>query len=97
MHFNVGQKVACVKEGVWCWNDRPVIDSSLPKYGEVHTVIGIGAAGDREYIFLKGYGSNVAFWASNFRPIQEKKTDISVFEALLNTTKAPNQLEPVDG
>lgn len=36
-----------------------------------------------------GYKKEAGFAAWRFRPVVERKTDISIFQAMLNTTKEP--------
>lgn len=86
-NFRVGQKVVCI-------NDVPdpgrrFTDCIPPKRGMVYTV--------RDYV-PSHYGNwtairlvevvrrpdNMGFRASRFRPLVERKTDISIFTAVLN-------------
>lgn len=87
--FYVGQKVVCVNarsrpNRVWL-TDTP------PKEGEVYTIDGLSL--DRfdgtQILFLaeiKNYeGSDDWGFASfRFRPVVDRKTDISIFKAMLN-------------
>lgn len=60
-----------------------------PVKGKVYHVSGIEYDETEEliYVALKEYAPDVGFDARGFRPVQPRKTDISVFTALLNTSK----------
>jgi hypothetical protein len=74
--FQVGQKVVCV-------DDKPRI---LPiheiKKGEIYTISWFNPVFP-DAVFIKE-GLPYSFWADRFRPIVERKTDISIFKKLLN-------------
>jgi hypothetical protein len=88
MNFQVGQKVACVKNGSWCDNrDRLVL-------GEVYTIRRLVVDDDGDLIFQlheiqrspearQFWGDDVGYAAFRFRPVVERKTDISIFTKML--------------
>ena len=76
--FRVGQPVECVDaSGNWHLTQ-----------GAIYTIIGIlpGDFGQCDGLHLAeaGHTFGTAFYSTRFRPIVERKTDISVFERLLN-------------
>lgn len=85
MTFRVGQKVVCVDnkphKGCAFLGDRPV-------EGEIYTVRKTGLTSwidGRPGILVAEIRNlhDACFWADRFRPVVEKKTDISIFEAML--------------
>ena len=82
MTFHVGQKVVCVDVG------EP---NEHLRVGAVYTVAGGGGNWLREpSIFLvetKHPLSGLPFWSRRFRPIVERKTDISIFTKMLTPKK----------
>lgn len=94
--FYVGQKVVCVEPS----RGGGYPDDIVPYVGGIYTIRGIDAnrAGGAYHtgLFLeeivnplRGYAgyvvlSEASFRATRFRPLTERKTDISVFRALLN-------------
>lgn len=73
MTFRVGQKVVCVKP---C-ND--LIKGRVYSVTAMGTQKGISMLGvDQSY-----FGPRASFYADRFRPIVERKTDISVFTKML--------------
>lgn len=95
MTFFVGQKVVCI------WNEftHPLahLVKTFPRKGEIYHVRGFAPivsplANERyEYLWLVEVvnglveGHEPSFAHIAFRPVVEKKTDISIFTALLNT------------
>lgn len=86
MAFRVGQKVVCVDDG-------PSILGRLTGLvtGAVYTVTAVGLthpidAQRLPCIEIAERDSPNAFWAHRFRPIVERKTDISIFTAMLDKT-----------
>lgn len=81
----VGMKVVCIKDGAWQlaggFVDREVI---FPLAGAVYTILAIGAVGDEVYVKLVECGDYAQFAAFRFRPVQPRKTDISIFHSILN-------------
>lgn len=100
MAFRVGQKVACIKGGVFCHPENP--NSVILNKGDVFTIRGIDEPSADCAVLglwfveiklepLEGC-QEPSFAARRFRPIVEPKTDISIFTAMLETKKAK---EPV--
>ena len=80
------------------------VGADVPKKGEVYTVrfIAIETDTGRELLLLNeinnaaasrrlGYAKELGFAASRFRPVVERKTDISIFRAMLNPSKQKEQ------
>jgi hypothetical protein len=102
--FHVGQKIVCIHDG---WRHPFIyLVQSLPKKGAIYHVRGFegekydpAAAVGCAYIWLSEIvnppvsGIEPSFSVRFFRPVTERKTDISVFTKLL--TPAPKRLEPV--
>jgi hypothetical protein len=85
MAFHVGQKVVCVDDG-----NRPYVPRSPLTKGAVYTV----ATSDGRGIQIVEVTPPTRFTHFEnylFRPVQERKTDISVFTEILKNTKAPAQ------
>jgi hypothetical protein len=88
MSFRVGQKVVCVKNGAAKWRGQ-----TQARVGEIYTIrdvyvdpisgdVGIHLA---EIINpLHPCGIEYGFYAKRFRPVVSRKTDISIFHAILN-------------
>jgi hypothetical protein len=85
MTFRVEQKVVCVDAGVGA------MDASLYlKQGGIYTVsiVRIDALG----VLVLGLSGVVYHWrASRFRPAVERKTDISIFTAMLKPSKVSHE------
>lgn len=87
-NFRVGQKVVCIDDSV---NPYGVL-ATYPKKGVVYAVRGVHPDGDA--IFLDSIinpligGREPCFLNYRFRPVVERKTDISIFKAMLNTEHA---------
>lgn len=83
MTFRVGQPVECV-EG--CSNPTWYLEK-----GKIYIVSDVGLFCDRLHVDLEGFPPSplgpLAFRASRFRPIVERKTDISIFTAMLTPSK----------
>ena len=91
--FRIGQRVVCVDTTCRGMTGRPV--SYWIKEGSIYTIRWIG---HWECPFYPGgicvrleeierpseHWGDCPFYADRFRPLVEKKTDISVFKALLN-------------
>lgn len=101
--FQVGQKVVCVDDDFSNYGDRLGILLSrgvhFPAIGQVFTVRELDVSFQGEpfirlveitnpVMSFKGNGiSEIAFHADRFRAVTTRKTDISCFTAILNTTK----------
>jgi hypothetical protein len=90
--FRVGQKVVCVD------NTTPNATGRIPnpdlKKGEIYTIAGVynGWTGPGvTLVELKAREPHIGFHAFRFRPIVERKTDISVFHEILR--KATKQAD----
>ncbi|BEV47313.1 hypothetical protein CRBSH125_34960 [Afipia carboxidovorans] len=88
--FRIGQKVVCVNDSNIhpCWSDW---HSDLIVKGRVYTIASIERSRDRFGFTLTEINSKpwptggyAAWRAERFRPVVERKTDISIFKAMLN-------------
>jgi hypothetical protein len=95
MAFRVGQKVVCVDDAIptfarlvrWVfrfpWNLRR---------GEIYTIAKVSNIAGPTVTLIEVKNPPLpegAFWARRFRPVVERKTDISVFEAMLTDARQP--------
>lgn len=103
MSFRVDQKVICVNDGrpweSWkAWLDHKWSQFwhpyTSPKIGSIYTVTNVYTSFDGELCLelAEITDANPEFWepgffASMFRPVQERKTDISVFTKMLTPKK----------
>lgn len=106
-NFHVGQKVVCIddsghinangRRGTW-------EDGDAPKVGAIYTVRRSFTNEDGDAILWldeirrgpiarKEWGDDVGYGADRFRPVVERKTDISVFTAMLNPSKTREHVE----
>lgn len=103
-NFRVGQKVVCEDAFVWRVrggkSERSVTGLRV---GAVYTICAIRYLPDATYrgfagnyvldlVEVKPDGSwrgSKGFAARRFRPVVERKTDISIFKAMLNPSKQP--------
>lgn len=92
---NSGGVVNLVRSGWRKWLPRQRLSHNL-QTGETYTISGIVThldedRGDIVCIFLVGFAfkesAKVAFPAGWFRPVETRKTDISLFEGMLTGTK----------
>jgi hypothetical protein len=77
--FRVGQKVACVDASGCRLLDK----------GAVYTILEIAPSGLAEMISVDcrpDYAGSTGYSAARFRPIVERKTDISIFTEMLTPT-----------
>ena len=84
--FRIGQQVACINRAPWRWHPQDGgedVCQEGPKFGEVVTIDGFHWEDDR-FLLLNGWPM-LAFDPFQFRPV--KKTDISVFTAMLNPVR----------
>ena len=99
MAFHVGQKVICVAapDGRTGWRDSRGAPADGPAVGEKYTIIGFDNHPMRG-IYVAEYrrpdrtyldGTEIGFDQSRFRPIVERKTDISFAHEILRKAKAP--------
>jgi hypothetical protein len=82
MAFRSGQRVACIDDK-WDW------PGSHPVKGEVYTIAAVvpHRDGTKHCPHLVIVGFSFQYAQQNFRPLVERKTDISIFTAMLNTSK----------
>lgn len=89
MSFHVGQKVVCVRAPVSApygpWRVHPKLNEiyTVRDFKEVDSIWLVELIND-----IGISGTEAGFCISRFRPIVEKKTDISIFTAMLNPKKA---------
>lgn len=87
MAFYVSQKVECVDDGPSKFTG--IVAGDL-KRGDVYTISAVGRHCSHPVVWLveKDPGpGHYCFDARRFRPITERKTDISIFKAMLNPSK----------
>lgn len=88
MAFRVGQKVVCVDGSPPACGHGPGVVK-----GRIYTVSAIGESsfGSPNFIDVEEVRGNCPwaqnFRASRFRPVAERKTDISIFTTMLNPSK----------
>lgn len=95
LDWHVGMKVVCILEGEWAstLDGRSYGDLRAPEVGIVYTISRIISQGGLVAIQLDELptqhrsGIEVAFLADHFRPLPHRKTDISVFTAMLTSNK----------
>jgi hypothetical protein len=100
MSFAVGQKIVCIDDS-WTVMDGSPVPASAPKKGEVCVCAGYKAPDDvfgrlliawgTRFIFLAEAPGGWSFEEASFRPLVERKTDITIFEQLLTPAK-PKEL-----
>lgn len=90
MTFRVGQKVVCVDDGNFDKTSQKFF-TGLPKASVVYVIRSIIDRPHGWGVCLEGIvgkphadGLENAFWHWRFRPVVEKKTDISALTALFN-------------
>ncbi len=97
MTFHVGQKVVYVGRRVSIWHQikRMIHPYRNPEKGVVYTVSNIYVSGGDQVLELLEFPSpfdgywDAGFLADAFRPVVDRKTDISVFTEILR--KATNK------
>lgn len=88
MNFRVGQKVVCIDDSI-----NPCgLAADYPVRGRVYTVRSIHPDGDAIFLIevvntLFG-GMEPCFLNHRFRPVVERKTDVSIFKAILDSVKS---------
>jgi hypothetical protein len=98
----IGQKVICVvPDRFWTQQVCPSL-KVIPRKDEVYTVTGfedlhgVPCIHLREIVGLScecGGLNNAPWLIQAFRPVDERKTDISVFAEILNKTNAPERIK----
>ena len=81
-NFELGQKVVCINDFEDCLCGR-----RTPKEGDVCKVAGFDVVGDDVYLRIEGAAPCESYHHTGFRPLEKRKTDISVFHEILKTTK----------
>ena len=100
--IRIGQKVICVvPDRFWTQQVCPSL-KVIPRHGEVYTVTGFEDLHGVPCIHLReiaglscecGGISNAPWLIQAFRPVDERKTDISVLTEILNKTNAPERIK----
>jgi hypothetical protein len=92
--FVVGQKVVCIDDGEWFDTDGNLETTPKPQVGSVYTISNILLV-DRDRVFVPKSWSSVfialkefqptheMYDHTSFKPVDEHKTDISIFQKLL--------------
>lgn len=92
--FRIGQKVVCIDDD-WS-HPLDYLVTNFPKLNVIYTVRGFvedSTWQDRTFILLDEVvnpligGIEISFLAACFRPVVERKTDISIFHAMLNPSQ----------
>ena len=100
-NFRVGQKVVCVDALVWTLGNCASETPSGLREGEVYTIRAIRFDPNSNYRGINGgflldleeaapsksWTRSIGFASARFRPVVERKTDISVFRAMLTPSK----------
>lgn len=100
-NFHVGQKVTMIVDFPAGERTRAAQDGvSLPRHGEVYTILNMEPGANpwtRQFTFIRFVelvngphlvdGFEPSFDSRLFRPVVERKTDISVFKAMLEPKK----------
>lgn len=105
MTFRVGQKVVCIAGDLATDWTVYTFKLSAPEKDGIYTIRGMLEWNGECGLWLEelrnplmsltdGTFGEVGFWASHFRPLVERKTDISIFQELLAPT-SPRVLEPM--
>ena len=105
MSFSIGQKVICVARHPE-WEANGV--ENIPEVGKIYTVRALGQTEgilleeihndpppDYSMEFLTGEvvpPTEDEFWQCRFRPVVERKTDISLFRKILNQVNARSRI-----
>jgi hypothetical protein len=85
--WHSGMNLVCVKRGGWAWQFGPYIPGTHPEYGEIVTVAHFDRLGDDVFISLAEYNPSAFYFVGNFRRVQRRATDISIFTQMLNPSK----------
>lgn len=99
MEFHIWQKVVCIDDTGFDWDEEEVsLGCAGPRRGNVYTVRGFYMPTSIWLEEIKNplldYDDDgivglleLSFRVERFRPLDEKKTDISIFTAMLTDTK----------
>lgn len=95
MSFAVGQKIVCINDDWVLPLGGIPSDALVPQKDQVYVCAGYwGAIREYVFVFLEEDRSRSGYLESHFRPLTERKTDITIFEQLLTPAK-PKQLVDV--
>ncbi|NLS19871.1 hypothetical protein HGP16_25360 [Rhizobium sp. P40RR-XXII] len=86
-HFQVGQKVVSLKSAWFNDEEGFQMRTDLPVMGQVYTVAKVSADDAGVFIALCELDPFSLFLSTHFRPVSERKIDISQFKAMLNPQK----------
>lgn len=90
MAFHVGQRVVCVKDNDFWAHGNYKATSGYPIKGHTYIIDAIEnyhCACNCSYLILKELSPDDSFFSKCFRPLAERKTDISIFKSLLNPAR----------
>lgn len=94
MAFRVGQKVVCVDASIPDASQLsvPIIKKNGLVEGSIYTIAQVGVTHPFDprklpCVFVDEICLRMPLWAHRFRPVVERKTDISVFTAMLTGSK----------
>lgn len=85
--FHVGQKVVCIRKGPWP-SPRECDGDPMPEFNHIYTVTEMEWRQGRCGLILAELHPDDCHWSKYFQPVQTRKTDISIFKALLVPTKS---------
>src|SRR5690349_1780773 len=90
MAFRIGQKVQCIHKGAGWFRPGSATPEPGPVKGQVLRIqaFDFNAAAREMYLAFAEF-PNGSFFSESFRPLVRTKTDISLFQAMLNS--APKQ------
>lgn len=86
MNFQVGQKVVCVDASPGKWPDMtPLVKGDVYTVAALfrHDLHGLGV----QLVEVRMPFKTDWYYAKRFRPAVERRTDISIFTAMLNTQR----------
>lgn len=91
MAFHVGQKVVCIDDSWTDLNGRPDCRPEDPRKGSVYEIASIA---EGVWLYLQEIPNGVGYESCSFRPVVERKTDISIFTKMLNPARV-KKLAPI--
>lgn len=95
MTFHVGQKVVCIDSAWMLWNGKPAHSGFLPRKGSIYEVADvITVFAECTYVRLCEASWDEIYEASAFRPVIDKKTDISIFTEILRRNSKSRVMAP---
>jgi hypothetical protein len=87
LNWKAGDRIVCIKRGGWRQTYGETYSGVHPKYGEICTISRIVLREEVPFVFLEEYHPFNTYKAENFRPVQPRQSDISIFTAMLNPKK----------